>query len=116
MEEFFNDMSENIKIFTSIETETDPYEHTTTVTRLNSLPIKAIVTDLIATQIHWKMPGIVADKAKEILIKKKYRNLLEKSQLLEIRKELYEGWRVNRAMQIREEGDFLRVYVYIKKV
>ena len=116
MEQFFNDMSESIKIYIAIETETDPYEHTVDLTRLNSLPIKAIVTDLIFSQINWKMPGIVTDKAKEIVIKKKYRSLLEKSEVIEVRGELYEGWKVNRAMQIREEGNFLRIYIYIKKV
>lgn len=116
MEQFFNDMAESIKIYTSIETIEDPYEKNVSLTRLNSLPVKAIVTDLIFSQINWKMPGIITDKAKEILIKKKYRSLLEKSEVIEVRGELYEGWKVNRAMQIREEGNFIRVYIYIKKV
>ena len=116
MEEFFNDMAETIKIYTSLETQLDPYEKNVSITRLNSLPVKAIVTDLIFSQITWKMPGIVTDKAKEIVIKKKYRSLLEKSEVIEVRGKLFEGWKVNRNLQIREEGDFLRVYIYVKKV
>ena len=116
LNEFFDYVGETIKIYTAKETIEDPYEKNVSLTRLNSLPVKAIVTDLIASQVNWKMPGIVTNKAKELIIKKKYRSLLEKSEVIEVRSELYEGWRINRAMQIREEGDFLRVYIYIRKV
>lgn len=115
MDKLFKEKAVNIRIYLSQETETDPFEHTVELTDLNPLAIKAIVTDLTFAKIQWAMPGIVADKAKEIIIYKKYRSLIEKSTKIEIDKEYYEGWKVNGKMQIREEEDFLRIYIYIKK-
>jgi len=114
--EFFEDASQTIRVYLATETLTDPYEKTKEITYLNPLPIKAIVTDLIASQAQWKMPGIKLEKAKEIIIRKRYRNLIESSYKIEIDNENFEGWKVYGRMQIREEGDFLRIYVYIKKV
>lgn len=116
MEKLFKEFSKPIKIYLATEMETDPFEHTVELTELNPFPIKAIISDLTASQSQYKMIGIVADKSKEIMVEKKYRSLLEKSVVIEVEKELYEGWRVSGKMQIREEGNFLRVYIYIKKV
>ena len=113
---FFNEHAKTIRVYLSIETETDPFEHTTDQTELSSLPIKAITTDLIASQLKWKMPGINTEKAKQIIIKKKYRSLIEVSYKIKIDDDFYEGWKTNGRMQVREEGDFLRIYCYIKKV
>jgi hypothetical protein len=62
------------------------------------------------------MPGIITNKAKEIMVEKKYRHALELSSKIKYEKDFYEGWRSNGKMQIREEGDYVRVYIYIKKV
>lgn len=116
MEELFKEKSQTIKIYMARETETDPFEHTKEITELPPLPIKAIITDLVVSQIQWKMPGIIADKAKEIIVQKKYRSLLEKSYKIEVDSEYYDGWKVNGKMQIREEGNYCRVYIYSKQV
>jgi len=116
MENLFRNKSEYIRIYMGTETINDPYEKDVSVTMLNPMPIKAIVTDLIASQSVWKMPGIEANKAKEIIIKKKYENALKASQKMKIRGEFYNGWRVNGKLQYRIEGDYLRAYVYYKKV
>jgi len=115
MEELFREKSRTIRIYLGTEVEIDPYEHTTETTMLNPLPIKAIVTDLTASQSQWKMAGIVADKAKEIIIEKKYESLLLKSQKIQVDNDYYVGWRQNRRLQYRIEGDYLRAYIYIKK-
>jgi len=115
MEELFREKSKTIRIYLGREVETDPYEHTTEVTMLNPLPIKAIVTDLTASSAQWKMVGIIVDKAKEIIIEKKYRSLIEKSYKIEVDGDLFQGWKMNGRMQIREEGDYCRIYIYIKK-
>jgi len=116
MDKLFFEQSKSIKIYLATETQLDPFEKNVSRSYLNPLPIKAIITDLVASQINWKMPGIIADKAKEIIIKKKYRNLIERSQKIEVNDELYEGWRLNGKMQIREEGNYLRIYIYMKHV
>ena len=115
MDNLFREQSQYIKIFVGTETVVDPYEHTTEETLLNSIPIKAIVTDLTFAKIQYAMPGIVTDKAKEIIIRKKDRPKLEMSRKIQIGSEFYEGWKTNSKMQIREEGDYCRVYIYIKK-
>lgn len=118
MENLFKEKSQYIRIYVGTTTETDPYEHTVEVTMLNPIPIKAIVTDLTSAKVQWAMPGIVTDKAKEIIIEKKNYPMLEMSQKIQIigDTDYYEGWRQNGKMQIREEGDYCRCYIYIRKV
>jgi len=115
MKELFKEKSRTIKIYLGTEVETDPYEHTTETTMLNPLPIKAIVTDLIASQSQWKMPGITTEKAKEIIIEKKYESLLLKSQKIQIDNDYYVGWKENGRLQYRIEENYLRAYIYIEK-
>ena len=116
MNKLFDIVAKKIRIYVGLEVEIDPYEKNVETTLLNPIPIKAIVSDLGFAQINWKMPGILADKAKEIIIKKKYRSLIEKSQKIEIDSDYYEGWKINGKMQIRQEEDYLRIYIYIKQV
>ena len=113
MLDFFQENKECIKIYTGKETIEDPFEKNVSVSLSNGIPIDALVgDDLISSQIQWKIPGINTANAKEIYIEKRNRSLLEQSQKIKIRGQYYEGWRVNGRMQIREEGDLLRVYVY----
>ncbi len=116
MDKLFKETNKNIKIHLAVETVVDPYEKNIILTYLNPFPIKAIVTDLTATSAQWKMNGIIVDKAKEIIIEKKYKSLIEKSRKIEIDNEMYEGWKQNGRMQIREEDNYLRIYCYIKQV
>ena len=117
MKELFREQAKSILVYPGIEIDLDPIEHNVEVSYLNPLPIQGIVNDLTFAQVQYKMPGIVTDKTKEIVVEKKYRTLLELSQKIQIAGETdyYEGWRVNGKMQIREEGDYIRVYIYIKK-
>jgi len=115
MEELFKEQSKTIKIYLGVETIQDPYEKNTSHTLLNPFPIKAIVTDLTATKAQYAMAGIVVDKAKEIIINKRYESLLLKSQKIQIDNDYYIGWQQNGRLQYRVEGNFLRAYVYIKK-
>lgn len=115
MEELFKNQSKTIKIYLGTEVVLDPYERNVETTMLNPLPIKAIVTDLVASQAQWKMPGIVVDKAKEIIIEKKYESLLLKSQKIQVDNDYYVGWKSSGRLQYRIEGNYLRCYIYIKK-
>jgi hypothetical protein len=106
-----------IKVFTGKEVITDPYEKTTTVVYNNPCPVLALVSDLTAAQAQWKMPGIEVKKVKEIFVKSKYQPLIELSQKIEIEGDMYEGWRENGRLQIRQMAkDVIRLYVYIKVV
>ena len=114
VDNLFKEHSQKIKIFLSVETITDPYEKTVSNSVLNSLPIKAIVTDLTPTQMKWKSNGIIEDDGKEIIIEKKHRSLIEKSYKIRIGDNNYLGWKQNGKMVIREEDNYLRIYLYRK--
>lgn len=108
-----------IHVYQGIESVEDPFEKNVSTTNLNPLPVKALVVDYVASKAQWVMPGIKVSRIKEIYVPARYRSLLENSQKLEIRNpdgqtEFYEGWRENGKMQIREEGGYIRVYIYSK--
>lgn len=117
MDNLFKEQSQKIKIYVGVETTTDPYEKTVSTAHLNPISIEAIVSDMTTTKMMYAMPGIVADKAKVITVKKKYKNLLEQSQKIKVKgdSDFYEGWRTNGKMQLKIEGDYLRIYIYNKK-
>ena len=116
MDTVFKENSQTIRIYLANTTITDPFKKTKSVTYLNPLPIKAIVTDLGFSQIQWKMPGIVTDKAKEIIIESKREDLLKQSYKIQIDDEYYYGWKIHGRLQYRKEGtDYIKCYVYIKK-
>lgn len=115
LNDIFKEMSQKIKIILAIATDEDPYEHNKSLSELSSLPISAIVNDLGFAKIQWIMPGISTNKAKEIYIEKKYKSLIEQSYKIIINNEAYEGWRINNKMQIKEEGNYLRIFIYIKQ-
>ena len=115
MDKLFKEEAKTIRITLAQEQELDPYEHNVKLIELPSLPIKAIITDLTASQSQWKMAGIVTDKAKEMIIEKRYESLLLKSKKIQVDNDYYVGWRQNGRLQYRIEGDYLRAYIYIKK-
>jgi len=115
MEKLFRNHCQKIRVYLGLEKETDPFSHDVETTMLNPLPIKAIVSDVAFAKIQWAMPGIVADKVKEIIIEKKYENLLLQSSKIEINSEFYQGWRQNGKLQYRQEGLYIRAYIYFKK-
>lgn len=116
MDRLFREKSQPIRIYLATETIVDPFEKNTVETYLNPLPIKAIVTDLTFAKIQWAMPGIITDKAKEIIIEKKYESLLLKSSKIQVGSEYFEGWKQNGKLQYRVEQDYIRCYIYAKQV
>ena len=114
MDALFKENSQKILIYPATTVQQDPYEKNIEVTCLNPLPVRAIVTDLTPTQMKWKSSGIIEEDGKEIIIEKKYRPLLEMSYKLKVGTKYYLGWKINGKMVIREEGNFLRIYIYRK--
>jgi hypothetical protein len=119
LDELIKSKGQYIHIYQGIESVDDPFEKNVSTTNLNPLPVKALVVDFVASKAQWVMPGIKVSRIKEIYVPRKYRSLLENSQKIEIRNsdgqsEFYEGWRENGHMQLREEGGYLRVYIYSK--
>ena len=115
MNDFFKRHCERILIYFAKESVTDPYRKTREYEIISSTPISAIVSDLISTQMQWKMPGIDANKGKEIIFHKRYLETIKSCYKIKIKSDYYEGWRVNGQLQYREIDDYIRAYIYIKK-
>jgi len=115
MNDLFRQHSQRIKIYLAIVATEDVYEKNESISELPSLPIDAIVTDLNYSKMQWIMPGIICERAKEIIIEKKYQSFLEQSYKIEIDKVLYDGWKINGKLQYKIEQDYLRAYIYVKK-
>ena len=117
MDELFKQFSKKIRIFFSQEEVEDPYEKNVSLIDVGFAVVSAIVSDFTSAKIQHAMPGIITDKAKEIQIQKKDRPILEMSEKLQIvgDTDYYVGWKTNGKMQIREEGDICRCYIYIRK-
>jgi len=115
----FKENSVWINVYQGTEAVQDPFEKDTITTKISPRTIKAVITDLTNTQAKYKMPGIITSRAKTILIERKYRTLLETSQVIEIKTkdrtvEEYEGWKENGRMQLRERGAYLEGTIFSK--
>ena len=115
MDELFRENSQKILIFLAIPTIEDPFEKNESLSELPSLPIDAIVNDLSFSKVKWNMDGISTDSAKEIYIEKKNESLLEQSYKVEIDGILYDSWKINGRMQKKQEGNYIRIYLYRKQ-
>ena len=104
-----------IDFYLAREEMDDPFEKNVSVTLINPIPVKGLVTDLTTSKVQWTMVGIVTNKAKEIIIESRYKDLLEQSQKIKIDNEYYVGYRQNGQLQYRIEGSYIRAYIYIKK-
>lgn len=115
MDNLFKEKSVYIRIFMGTTSILDPYERNIEEVLINPIPIKAIVNDISPSSSQWKMPGIISIKTKQIIIQKKYENMLKMSRKIEIDNEDYYGWKTNGRLNYVVEGEYLKAYVYIKK-
>jgi len=112
LRELIEEQGKWIRIYPAREVKVDPYEDEIDYEILQPIAVKAIVADLTFSQAEWKIKGITVDKAKEIILPKRYKGIIEHSYLVEIDEDFYKAWRVNGKMQIREEGEYIRIYIY----
>jgi len=113
LDELINQEGVWIKIVLGKEIIIDPETQEKKPILINSIPIKAIVTDLTSTQLRWKMYGIETQQGKELFMDIKYRGIIDMSQKIVIDNVDYVGWRDDLGkMQIRQEGSYLKIYVY----
>jgi len=115
LDEIFKEKAECVKIYCGVETVQDKFEKNVEVTLLNPQSIKAIITDVSPASSVWKMPGIISEKTKQIIFKKKYLNLIKASQKIKCKGDFYYGYRINGRLNYVEEEDYIRCYIYIKK-
>jgi len=115
MDELFKEHAQRIQIYLAVPSVEDPFEKNESIVDLPSFPIDAIVTDLTFAKIQWSMPGVATEQAKEIIIEKRHRSLIEQCYKIEIDGVLYEGWKVNGRLQYKIEQDYMRAFIYRKK-
>lgn len=112
MQELFKESSEKILIYTSVETILDPYDKNVENIVLNSLPISALVTDVVGSSMSYKTNGIIQDDSKEIICEKKHRKLLELSYKITVDSIDYQGYKINGIMSIRNlDKDYIKLYI-----
>ena len=114
MKDLFREQSQRILIYLAVPSVNDPYEKNETLSELPSLPIDAIVSDLGFGKVKWQMDGISTDDAKELIVEKKNKTLMEQCYKIEIDGIIYEGYKILGRMQIKTEGDYCRIYIYRK--
>ena len=116
--DLFRDQQKQILLYMGIETVKDTYEKNVTMAYINPITINGIVSDMSSTRANYKMPGIMLSKAKEILIESRYLKTIEVTQKIRISgdSDYYEGYRINGKLQYREEGDFIRLFIYTATV
>ena len=118
MMELFDEQAINVRIYLGKESTLDPYEKNTDYVEIsNSIPLRAIVTDVSPSKAVWKMPGVTSDKIKQLILPKKHLPLILQSQKITIQGDdsTYYGYKIEGKMSIVTEGEFIRVYIYVKK-
>lgn len=104
-----------IYIYLSKSVSQDPEEDDKLEICYNPITIRGLLNDLTSASVNWKMPGTGVVQGKEIVCDKKYRNTIEMAYKLKIDGNEYIGWKDNSGKtQIREEGSYIRLYIYRK--
>ena len=113
-DKLFKEKSQKILIYYSYQEETDPYEHTFNAFYMNPVPVDAIVSDLMASQVAYKMPGASVSRAKELYVPKDKKDVIEMSVKIEIDGEIYQSWKgeAGRKLQIKDLGELIQIYVF----
>lgn len=105
-----------VKIFLGIERSQDPESKDVSVTNINPIPIKAIVTQVAPEKLLWKFYGVQVSEAQEIICDKKYLSLIRQSQQIEINGIKFNAYRDNTgSLFIQDLGDYIRVNVVRKE-
>jgi hypothetical protein len=111
----FDKEAELIRCYPAITTVTDTLHGTKTVTYLNPITIKALVSDLTMAKVQWALPGVTTSKVKQIIIEAKNENLFQNAYKIEIDNENYIGWKEKGKDQSRKVADdYIKAYIYIE--
>lgn len=113
LEEIIKQEGKWIKIVLGKSIITDPEEQSTKTTLINPILIKGLVTELTANQLRWKMFGIENQQGMEIIVDKKYKNVIQMSQKIIIDNIEFVGYLGDIGkLQVKEEGNYLKIYTF----
>ena len=112
MDNLFKESSQKILIYMSTETQIDPFSKEVENVELNSLPIDAIVTDVVGSRMSYKTMGIIQEDSKELICEKKHRKLIELSYKITVDSIDYQGYKINGIMSIRNlDSNYIKLYI-----
>jgi len=80
---------EKVLVFPAIKREDDPTEHTTSKTLLNPIAIEALVRNVSTEALAWHYYGLIPSESKEIIVEKKYKELLKLAEKIQIGDDFY---------------------------
>jgi hypothetical protein len=95
--DLFNTFKENghlttIWLFPAQEVVDDKYEHTTTKTFLNPVPVQGVVKSLSTDSLRWKFTGTLPMGSKQIICQKKYKILFKVAKKIKIGDSFFQTW------------------------
>lgn len=114
----FKKKAKRILVYISRETLADPFEKNVNLTTLNPIPLPALVSDLLSDKTMWKMYGVQPNRARKLVLEKRYREIIEMSSKIKVDGDSteYVGWKdyAGNQIQIKEDGDYIILYIYSK--
>jgi hypothetical protein len=115
LRELIRQEGKKIYIYISKSVKQDPEEEDTKDICFNPCVITGLFNELTSSQMTWKTTGTAPTQGGEIVVDKKYRTMLECAFKIVIDSVTYVGWKDNQGKtQIRQEGNYIRHYVYRK--
>jgi hypothetical protein len=103
-------------VYAAKETETDPTEHTVSLTYLNPLPIKALIRQVSFEALHWKYFGLIPVGSIECIAEKKYLTLFRTADKIIYNEQTYKCYKDDaQGFAILERPDYV-VVILAKKV
>ena len=94
-------------IYSAVETEIDPTEHTVSLDYLHPIPVEIIYRDLSLSSLKWKYEGQMNSGSKEILCDLNYESLLKICRRIAINGEDYSVYKDVQGFGLLKRKDYL---------
>lgn len=102
-------------IFPGFSSESDPYEHTKSISFLNSIPIDALVRQISPESLRWKYTGQLPEDSIEMICELKYENTIKAADKITIDSKIYTVYKADgNTFSILKRNDYLVVILQRK--
>lgn len=106
---------ETLYVYQAREVVNDPYEHTTTKTYNNPLPIKGLIRQVSFEALYWKYYGQIPVGSIEVIAEKKYLTLFRTADKIKYDDNYFKTWKEeSKGFAILERPDYV-VVILAKK-